>query len=214
MKTFEELKQSLSDYLGKDTISLPDSIRGDMINIAQREFTRLSNVRFNEHSDTFTTVASEENYVVPFGYKRPKGNFWYLVGTDREIITYLDKAEFDVEYPEITDASNDDKPVHFTIWAGNLTLGPAPNASYTIHRNYYRILPDLSVGSPNNSNMLIEEAWEVVLFGALKECEAFGFNDERIPLWTSKYEKIRRDIIREYRHSESLTFTNQSAYSR
>ena len=214
MKTFEQLKQSVADYLGKDTVSLPDSIRGDMVNIAQREFTRLTNTRYNEFSDFMALIAGAESYGHPIGYKRPKGDFWYRVNGERKTLTYLDKAEFDVRYPDITNSANDDKPAHFTSWKGAFTIGPAPDANYIVTRNYFRVLPDLADGSPNNSNLLVEEAWEVVLFGALKEAEAFGFDDERIPLWTSKYEKLRQDIVREYNQSIAFTFRNQSAYSR
>ena len=214
MKTFEQLKQSIADYLGKDTVSLPDSIRGDMVNIAQRKFSRTSTTWYNEFSDTFVTAVSQENYSRPTGWKEPKGSFWYVVGGDRKVITFRDKAEFDVLYPEITDASNDDEPVNFTIWANQLQLGPAPDQIYTIHRNYYRVLPDLADGAPDNSNILTQEAWEVILFGALAEAESFGMDDERIPLWNTKYQEIRMEIIKSYNRGISKSFKNQSAYSR
>ncbi|KKK52112.1 hypothetical protein LCGC14_3108210, partial [marine sediment metagenome] len=170
--TFENLKTKLGDWLDMDTTRLPDSVRGDIINIVMREILRKRDLRFGETSDTFATVASTRNYLLPTGWSRPQ-SLWYQNPDTLGItfLTFLNKDEFDLKFPDSTKEAD---PSNFTVWAGNIQLGKTPERILTINRNYYAILADLADGSPDNENDFTKNAWEVLLYGGLKESSRYG----------------------------------------
>ena len=51
---------------------------------------------------------------------------------------------------------------------------------------YYRAFTPLSDANP--TNWLVENAYGCYLFGALSQASAYDINDERIPMWESKYQ--------------------------
>jgi hypothetical protein len=87
---FEDLKSSLGDWLGKDYTQLNDTIRGQLINMAQRELLRNADLRFGEYIYSFNTVASQADYDVPTGYSRTY-SIWYMGGGEKIDLVFLTK---------------------------------------------------------------------------------------------------------------------------
>ena len=198
-ETFTTLKSKIGDWLHTNTTRVPDTVRADLLNMAQRDLLGDHDLRFGEHADTFATVASQQTYTLPSDFSRPF-TFWYE-DPDNEDVVFLDfkpKDEFDGLYP---DATKTDKPVDFTIWGNTLYLGKTPDRVLTINRNYYRILADLSDANP--SNTFTDQKWEAIFFKALALSSLYIAEDPRLPLWQGVSDGYERRLSREHRRAWS-----------
>jgi hypothetical protein len=204
-KTYAELKTALGDWLGQNALRLPLAVRGDILNIAQRELCRMLAMRYNEVSDTFVTMAGTRTYALPATWSRPY-ELWYLDSeTDGRVdLAFTLKEEFDWLFPDATTTA---KPTHYTVWGGNLFLGATPDRVLTITRDFYAILPDLV--ADNDTNGLTTNAWEAVLFKALADASRYGIEDARIPLWKERATELETQLLIE--HARARTSGRRAA---
>lgn len=77
------------------------------------------------------------------------------------------------------------RPDMFAYYAGQLHVQPEPDQSYDAKIVYNTQLTALS--DSNTSNTILVEAPDAYLYGALLQAEGLLENDERIPLWQSKF---------------------------
>jgi hypothetical protein len=77
------------------------------------------------------------------------------------------------------------RPTHAAIIGSELLFVPACDQAYTMEMSYFAKLVVLSATNP--SNLVLVEAPDLYLFGALKEAAPFLEHDERTPLWEAKY---------------------------
>lgn len=107
----------------------------------------------------------------------------------------------DVMTPELLDVHRTrnmqtGRPRYAAILAGpagqTLLVAPAPDQVYTAELTYFYKLVPLSDTNP--TNRVLQEAPDAYLYGALMEAEPFLENDERLPLWTSKYTEAVSDL--------------------
>jgi len=195
-ETLETLRARMQSWLSANTTRLPDTVANDMINIVQRELCRKHDLRFLETSNTFVTVAGTAAYTLPTNWSRPY-RFWYT-HPDTTTVVQLEnvaKETFDAWYPDATQTA---LPTVYTIWGPSLFLGKTPASVLTIFREYYALLPDLSDGSPTNTNALLTNAWETLFWGALVQASMFMFEDQRAPSWEAQYRRSESDLVSEH----------------
>lgn len=202
MPTFEDLKSYLGDWLNVNTTRLPDSVRGILVNMAMRQLLRKYDLRFGEHSDTFQTADGTASYALPDRFSRHY-TIWYQDTDDSAVreLKYYEKREFDKVFPDPTKTG---KPGFFTVWGHEITLGRTPDRTLTVVRNYYRILPDLVDGSPNNTNDFVEDAWEAIFFKALTLSTLYTIEDARMQLWQAQAMEHESELVREYQRARSV----------
>lgn len=190
------MKTALQDWLGTNEKRLPGAIRADIINIVQFELLSHNELSFGEFSDTFATAVGTFDYALPTGWVQPHTLWWLDTETTTvRFLTYLDKEQFDLNFP---DTAKTGKPSAYTAWGGKIRLGKTPDRVITMNRNYYRTLPDLADGAPNNENDLTKNAWQILLYGGLKESERFGIEDARLPQWTARYTELRDALVMQH----------------
>jgi hypothetical protein len=197
---FEELKTAIGDWLGKDYQQLPDTVRGQLINMAQRDMLRSYDLRFGEYLYPLSTTSSNPEYPVPTGYSRTY-SIWYMDGVDKIDLIPLTKEEFDRKYAANTTTGS---PAHYTIWANKLYVGPSPDAAYSLKWNVRRMLADLVDGSPDNTNDMIVWAWEVLLFKSLAWATKYLIEDARAPLWQADADRMEAALVREHSREKSV----------
>jgi len=205
---FETLKNSINEYLAKQDNSITDTVRGQLINMAQRRVLRNYDLRFGEYTYSLSASASVESYAVPTGYSRTY-SVWRMDGSVKKDLTPLTKEEFDNRYG---DNSTTGAPLYYTIWENKIYLGPKPDGSYSLEWNIYRMLDDLVDGSPNNENALTTYAWEYLLFRSLHFATIFLIEDARAPIWQAEADKLEADLVREHSREKTVhrrPFTNE-----
>lgn len=210
-QSFEQLKALLLDWMGVSTTRLSNSAAGSIINIVQREICRLYELSHNEYSDTFTTAAGTYDYTKPVGFSKPF-SMYYISSTQSQIIFLngpLPKSDFDTVYPDPTVQGD---AVNYCVWGSKIRLGYCPSSVYTVYRNYYRILPDLTDDSNNvtNQSSLTQNAWEVLLFNALVYTSQYLIEDSRINVWVPKAGSLLQALVREDARARSIGRAAQS----
>lgn len=78
------------------------------------------------------------------------------------------------------------RPVRAAMIGGQLVVAPEPDSPYTADLVYFQQLSELSAA--NQTNDILQEAPDLYLFGALKEAAPFLEHDERIPVWSQKFD--------------------------
>lgn len=78
-------------------------------------------------------------------------------------------------------------PVNFTVVGNTLTLGPTPDASYTLTLVYRGNVPPLA-DSAGGSNWLIQSHADVYLAATMCEVLAYVRDNTNLPLWEGKYQ--------------------------
>jgi hypothetical protein len=197
--THVELRDRLGDWIGANSKRISQAVRTDILNIAQKELCRQWDLSFNEQLDTFDTVAGQNAYDLPSDFSRPY-EMQYLDPDSQGVhtLSFLLLDEFDNLYPDPTKTA---KPGHYTTWSGQLYLGKTPDQVLTIHRAYYRYLPDLSADGDHTA--LTDKAWEVLLFKALGDMTRYGLEDERIPVWQARGTELELQMVREHARAKS-----------
>jgi hypothetical protein len=193
-KTYLQARQALADWIGANTVRLSDSVRGDIVNMARRELSRLHDLRFNE------VLASTRGYDVPSGWSRPY-ELWYLHpdNDSRVVLDYLDRQAFSRNFPDATDTG---KPTAYTVWAGQILLGKTPDSVITINLDYFEILADLTTDGEHDD--LMDQAWEAVHFKGLVLASEYLVEDPRIAIWQQQAQRFETDLVIEHARSRSV----------
>lgn len=89
------------------------------------------------------------------------------------------------------------RPRYAAVVGGSLLLVPAPDIAYSMEMSYFPKLIPLS-GS-NLTNIVLTEAPDLYLYGALKAAAPYLEHDERIPVWDAGFETALSElgIVRE-----------------
>jgi hypothetical protein len=190
---FQTLKANLLDWLGKDDVSLPESVRGLIVNMAIREYLRTLDLRFGEKIGSLAAVGNQEYTALPADFSRPY-SLWYLKDGSKIDVDYLSKEEYDIKYPDTSETDAD--IVHYCIFGGKVYWGPVPSANLTVTFNYYCYLADLS--APADHNDFTDLAWEAIFFRALCFATQYGIEDARLPMWQQEAMKQENKLILEH----------------
>lgn len=223
MATFLDLKIAIGDWLNtndvagqKSSVRLPESVRGSMINMAQRELLRLYDTKYGQFTTTFQTANQQFEYDAIYGFSRSI-RFWYLdpANADSAVeVRFAEKQDFDSLFP-VAGTFGDPvfgagtfgehqlgDPTYYTYWAGKFQLGLVPTRAFTMFVSGYRLLPDLVADT--DTNLLMTDAWEYVLFKSLSLASQFGIEDARVPGWEARAKEIRTHIAAEHYRAHSM----------
>lgn len=79
-------------------------------------------------------------------------------------------------------------PAYAAIVGGRrFRFGPAPDATYSTKMEYWRRIPSLS--SSVTTNWLLTDHPDIYLYGSLMQAAPYLKDDERIPVWQSRYDR-------------------------
>jgi hypothetical protein len=108
-------------------------------------------------------------------------------GQTRRELSFVEPMYFQAAYP----SQPSDIPSIFTIEGSTLKVMPLDGTP--LEFDYFQAIPALVTGS---TNWLMTVHPDLYLFGSMCEAEAFGVNDERMPMWKARRDEIFDEIIR------------------
>jgi hypothetical protein len=174
---FAELKTAIGSWLGHELFA---DRYNDFITLFEAAACRRLKVRPMEMLTTlapsFGATALPADYL---GWRRAT-----VTSTPRIELTYVHPSYLQALYP----AALSDLPRHFTIEAS--ALKTRSSDSTPIELLYYAKTPAIA----NALNWLFTNHPDAYLFGSLAEAEAFGVNDERLPMWKSRRDEVLAEI--------------------
>lgn len=85
------------------------------------------------------------------------------------------------------------QPTKFTIAAGAMRFWPVPDQAYSANMTYRANLP--SLGPAVDSNWLLAKHPDVYLYGTILQAEAYGWNDERVPIIKAALDEALGEVL-------------------
>lgn len=181
------LKSDIADYLVRG--DLPSALIPANINRAMRKCERLHNWK---HMQTITTgTLTTDNFSIPTRYKQVMSMFVTVNSRQRE----LRKEEYRsliIRYPY--GSNSPAAPEAFALLQGNskFYVRPYPDENYNYELVTYNYSAELS--DSNTTNWFMENAHELLLYGALILLEPYLKNTENMAVW----EKLYAEILNEH----------------
>lgn len=174
------------------------AVTPDFITLAEVEANRVLSVRQMDTRATaaFDTTSDTPNQLaVPADFQSMR-TIQILGGPPflPSRATFMTNAQFEDKLDQLTNRVGVaiSFPQWFTIYGNNLWFAPTPDQDYSVQMIYRANVPSLSADNP--TNWLITEAPDVYLFGSLMQAAPYLSDDDRIPIWQSKYEKAIQQL--------------------
>lgn len=213
--TFADLKTKLADYLNRNDLS---AVTGDLVNqamhmlergIFQRSDGLLMRHSFKCMKARTTTALTSGTHTITNPFPRYKELLnAHIVDSTGYRYPVLQRESLDdalAKYPNLTATTG--RPLIITEIPGveasltpditptlSLLLRPTCDAAYTLDMTAYQYSPDLD-GVTYTTNWWTQNAWEILLYGALIQAEAYLMNDPRIMMWQAFYDKAVAGLV-------------------
>lgn len=185
---FGELKTKVAGYANRDDLT---AIIPDWIVSAQKNLERKYNFKGMEAYATGSI--SVMTLALPANYKEMLKFTLKDAGVVYDPLIHKSVAEAFSEYPLPDEAEG--RPVLFAEDNAQsiFVLRPTPDKSYTYEQHYYKYLTALSLDA--DTNWWTNNAYELLLYGALIEGKAYVGDSPDFATWASIYDSILRDLI-------------------
>ena len=105
--------------------------------------------------------------------------------------------------------SSDGKPSFVAVDNSNLIFGPYPDSAYTVKGTYYAKPTALSTS--NETNWIVTNAPDLILFGALVESAPYIGDDPRFQIWEAKFQQTVDRVKRQEKRERWPSNSNLSA---
>jgi hypothetical protein len=149
----------------------------------------------NAYGNGGTVTAQSGFTTLPNVYLAWRRVTW--TGSTRSELGYVHSSYLQAAYP----SQPADVPRIFTIEGS--TLKVMPLSGTPLEFDYYQAIPSLVSAS---TNWLMTSHPDLYLFGSMCEAEAFGVNDERMPIWKARRDEIFEEIITRDRQTRGPSY--------
>ena len=178
LDTYADLQTAIADWLNRSdlTTQIPD-----FITLAEAEIKR----RLRRTSIT-DQIDVDDEFVAPPSDMAELLSLSLVTGSPtRDLPLRVCTPEMLAER-KARNAGVAGRPTDVAFIAGQLQFAPQPDQTYTANIFYFQSLDPL--GTSNPSNVVLDEAPDAYLFGALMQAEPFLEHDERIGTWKQKFD--------------------------
>ncbi len=188
INTFSTLKTAVGNWLERD--DLGDRI-DEFILLGENRIYRRLRVRQMEAALS-DTISASGTLALPSNYLELRHA--YIDGTPTQ---WLDVKEPQWIHQMFPTRSGSAKPENIARDASVFIFGPYPDSQYTVKGTYYQKLTALSTS--NESNFLVTDMPELILFASLVEAAAFvPLPMERVLGWEAKYTQAYDDVTEQH----------------
>lgn len=179
LANYSDLLAAVGNWLNRSdlTARIPD-----FIVLAEAEFNRLVRTPDMEATANVTVTSGAGSLPADcLGVKTAR-----IAGAGK--LNFISTDEFDELSAAVSPPAGN--PDSYTEWGSSLHILPSGNATVAIR--YFQKIPALTVS--NATNWLMTRHPDLYLYATLVQSEAFGWNDERLPLWRSAVEQTISQI--------------------
>jgi len=187
MSNYQELKDSVAAWLDRDDLV---ALIPDFITIGQQEvYCKLRILEMEEISSTPLSTVSRY-YDLPARFISARNVY---IDTDPNTkLGYVTPEQMSLS------SSSNGSPNNFasyTITDGKFKLdGISNSTSNNLVVSYYRKFVELETTGNSSTNWILENAYALFLYGAILQAEIYLYNDERIPVVRSEFERIIAEL--------------------
>lgn len=189
--TFDTLKEDVQRYLERGTTAAADPEVFDqlprLINLAERNCARELKVQGFINVVTTALTAGQSVYDKPDRWRDTVSiNIGTGAGNAQRKTLFTRSYEYLRSF--WPDESQRAEPMFYSEYDySHWLISPTPDAVYPMEILYYELPPLLD--DVTQTNWLTEYAPQLLLYATLLEATPFLKNDERIPVWQTKYDR-------------------------
>lgn len=182
LTTFTELQASIADWLDRSDITTQIV---DFTTLAEKKIYRVLRVRDMESA--LDVTMSSGVAAMPTDFLELKHAY-----IDGSPITSLERKTIHDLYEKYPTRSSHGKPNFIASNVDNFEFAPYPDTDYTVKGTYWARPTALSAS--NETNFLITNYPDLILYGALIEAVSFTGDTTRLTEWAAKYEAALQEI--------------------
>ncbi len=180
LTNYTELQASVADFLNRSDLTdvIPDFIR-----MTEAELNRV--LRTREMSVRTQGPISKQYVKLPVDFLGLRNI--ELMTSPVTVLEYRNLQNLDAH--RALDATG--KPIYYSIMQNNIEFAPVPDSEYTLEIVYYQALPALA---DNTTNWLLDSHPDIYLYGSLLQSAPYLQADERIGVWSGKFQQILEQL--------------------
>lgn len=182
LATYSELVSTVESYLARTDLT---SIIPTFIQLAQDRMTR--DLRTREMLKIATTDANDNTVELPSDFLEMRE--LHFQGNPPITLEYESPDKFFRD--QLTTTSG--LPYYYTIIGYEFQFAPAPDSSMTLQMLYYA--KPTYISSTVSSNLYLANYPDALLYATLAEAEPYLFNDQRVQVWASMYDRAIANIM-------------------
>ena len=179
--TYAELKQKIIEWL-----RVSDAPAADFILLAEAQFMRDRRAR-KLHTIDLDTVANNSQVTLPTDFQGLHA--WYYDETPFGAVSLVTPDQLS-DLHRVYKANG--RPKYVTLEDTVANLVPTPDLNYSMKMQYWQVITKLS--DSNTTNWISINHPDIYMFGALMQSPAFLKQDERLPMWTERYEAAMEEL--------------------
>ncbi len=175
---YSTLQSALATWLHRSDLT---AVIPDLIALAEMQLSIDLDTQWQWAQATLSTTAASQQLSLPtdiIAIKRLTA-----LGNVNSVLVYMPPEAFDATY----NGNDTGMPEAFTMLGMTASLGPIPDAVYTVNCLYKQKIPALSLTTP--TNWLITAFPNLYLWGSILAAQVYLQNDERVPLIVDLYSK-------------------------
>lgn len=180
---YTELKAAVAVWLNRTDLT---AVIPDFISLAEAQISR----RLRRSTVRATVTVSEAAYVLPSTVAELRSLRLVTADTRKDIAIAICSPEILNEHRAVWPAVG--RPRYAAVVGGSLLIVPAPDAAYSLEMSYFPRLVPLS--ATNLTNIVLTEAPDLYLYGALMQSAPYLEHDERIPVWAGGFETALKEL--------------------
>ena len=185
LANYSDLQATVADFLNRS--DLTDIIK-DWIRMAEAEFNRL--LRIREMSVRTRAPLNSQYLKLPIDFLGMR-NIELLTDPNTPL-EYRNPHNLDLH--RSADATG--KPLYYSVVQNNLEFAPAPDSEYTLEIVYYQKIPQLGTEATEFTTIWLLDAHpDAYIYGTLLQSPVYLGHDERINVWSGRYQQIINQII-------------------
>jgi hypothetical protein len=182
--SYAELQTAIGNWLGRPADPMIAPIIPDWIALTEARFNR--ELRLRAMEDRATADISSQYVALPVDFLALRNI--QLNTNPLTTLEYMEPTAIDGMWA----GSAAGRPRFFSIVNDEIQLAPSPDAVYQAEIAYWRKVPALT--GTNQSNVILANAPDIYLFGALAEAAAYLGDDEHFGAWEARYQLALRRL--------------------
>lgn len=203
---FTDLKTKIGDYAVRP--DLVSTVIPDMINMALHDLEQDPEINWKhmESRRTGIITSSDDTISIPTRYKEIKCLFITVYAYYEQEVRKTDYVSLINEYPYSSNFKTIPEKCALDTAGNSILVRPYPDTDYDYTLTTYNYSADLS--DSNLTNWFTDNAWELLLYGALIEMQPYLKASEaleNLPIWQGLYTR-RLDKLKRISASEDDSF--------
>lgn len=183
LSTYTELVSTVTSYLARSDLS---SIIPTFVQLAQERMTR--DLRTREMLKLSTTTATVNDATIELPTDFLEMRELHFQGTPPITLEYQSPDKFFRNDMTTTSGS----PYYYTIIGYEFQFAPMPDSAKTLQLLYYA--KPTFISTTTASNVYLANYSDALLYATLAEAEPYLYNDQRIQIWASMYDRAITNI--------------------